>query len=77
MTTVNGTLLLQDTREMLEQKVFPDGVFPKEGGRMNPLKPTRKKKVKTVKKRNKNNNKTIKNINSKRRKTKIKRKYYS
>ena len=72
MTTVNGTPLMPGTRERLEQTMFPDGVFPTEGGRMNPPKPMRKKKkFKTVKKRNK---KTIKIINRKRNKTKIKRK---
>ena len=73
LTTVNGIPLRQDTREMFEQKVFPDGVFPTEGGRMNPPKPMRKKRVKTVKKRNKKYNKTIKKtkiINRKRKKTK-------
>jgi hypothetical protein len=75
LTTVNGIPLMQDTREMFEQSIFPDGVFPTEGGRINPPKPTRKKKnVKTVKKRNKKNKKTIKIINSKHSKTRIKRK---
>lgn len=75
--TVNGTPLTPPKREALAQHIFPNG-FPTEGGRMNPAKPTRKKKkFKTVKKRNKKYDKTRKIINSKRRKTKIKRKHYS
>ena len=68
LTTVNGTPLMLDTSETLEQKVFPDGVFPTEGGRMNLPKPTRKKKFKTVKKRNKGGRKK-----TRRRKTIIKK----
>ena len=76
--TVNGIPLNEETTcEILARKIIPPG-FPTEGGRMNPPKPMRKKRVKTVKKRSKKYNKTIKKtkiINRKRKKTKIKRKY--